>query len=220
MVQTELQNLGFKRDKIKLKVVNGLEWYAPDGEFDSQRVVDQYRTLIDDALETGYSGLYVSADASNIFDYLSKKGIVNEWLDYEQNLGKIFKFPMQAICAYRTDQLKLNKQIFIQLVKAHKETVSNKTGERTLNDLIIRRTIFQKFKKILGIKKTSLLFDYFYIEQAPDINHVQNISPKEKSCYGLLNSFLKEGYSPKLSLNDLEIFNQICDDLIQTILFD
>ena len=213
-VQTGLRNLGLKNDNHKkIKVLTSYEWYTPDGDFDSKRVIDQYRILIDEALDTGFAGLYVSADVADTLDYLSKKGMSKEWIDYEQTLGTTFKFPMEAICAYRSEQMNLNSQMLLQLIKGHKHTISHKNGKRIVNDQLIRSTIFQQFKKTLGKTSTSILFDYF-----DDTDLKQNFnSPTNERFYCLLKSIMKEGGTQTVSPLEHDILEEICAKISQVI---
>lgn len=106
----------------KPKIVTSNEWFTPNGGFNSNRVVEQYRKLIDDSLDRGFEGLYVSADAADTFDYL--KDDLKSWLKYETSFGRTFGFPMEAICAYCTDQVKHRDKELFQLVQAHKKIIT------------------------------------------------------------------------------------------------
>ncbi len=114
----------FKTDEPR--IVTSEEWYTPDGTFNPKRVMEQYRKLIDDSLDRGFEGLYVSADAADTFDYL--KDDLKSWLKYEASFGRTFERPMEAICAYRTDQVKHKDEELQQLVHAHKKTITAETS--------------------------------------------------------------------------------------------
>ncbi|MCW4037603.1 MAG: MEDS domain-containing protein [Candidatus Bathyarchaeota archaeon] len=189
-VQAKLGTFGFKSDDPKqLRIVTSHQWYTPDGNFDAGRVVDQYRRLIDEALDNGFAGLYVSADASDTLDYLSKKGMVEAWMDYEHSLGTTFKFPMEAICAFNAEQIKSNGQLLFQLVKDHKHTISLKSETRISNEQLLRSTVYRQLKTILGETTTTLFFDYLenYIS-------AQN-RPLTCDVGDLLQPILREGHS-------------------------
>lgn len=110
----------------KPKIVTCKEWYTPDGEFDSNRVIEQFRSLLDDSLDRGFEGLYVSGDVADTFDFLRYD--LKSWLKYEASLGRTFDFPMEVICAYQTDQVKYRNEELIQLVQAHKKTITAETS--------------------------------------------------------------------------------------------
>lgn len=123
----QMAYLGFRFDRPdKTRIVTSREWYTPDGEFNPNRVVEQYRKLLDESLDRGFEGLYVSADAADAFDYL--KDDLKSWLKYEASLGRTFDFPMEAVCAYHTDQVKNRNEELLQLVQAHKKTITAETS--------------------------------------------------------------------------------------------
>ena len=190
MIQAKLGTFGLKSDDPKqLRIVPSHQWYTPDGNFDAGRVVNQYRRLIDEALDNGFAGLYVSADASDTLDYLSKKGMVEAWMDYEHSLGTTFKFPMEAICAYDAEQIKSNSQLLFQLVKDHKHTISLKSETRISNEQLLRSTMYRQLKKILGETTTNSFFDYL-----ENYNSAQN-RPLTSEVGDLLQPILREGHS-------------------------
>jgi len=190
-VQAKLRTFGFQSDDPKqLRIVPSHQWYTPDGTFNAKRVVDQYRRLIDEALDNGFAGLYVSADASDTLDYLSKKGMVEAWMDYEHSLGTTFKFPMEAICAYDAEQIKSNGQLLFQLIKDHKHTISLKSETRISNEQLLRSTVYHQLKTILGATTTTLFFDYI-----ENHNSTQNRPLTIENFWDLLQPILREGHS-------------------------
>lgn len=125
--KTFMAYFGFRFDgSNKPKIVTNREWFTPDGTFDPNRVVEQYRQLLDDSLDRGFEGLYVSGDAADIFDYL--KDDLSSWLKYESSIGRTFELPIAAICAYRTDQVKYRDEALLQLIQAHKKTITAETS--------------------------------------------------------------------------------------------
>lgn len=201
-VKAELGNFGFKSDNPqKIKIVTSHQWYTPDGDFNARRVIDQYRNLIDEALDNGFAGLYVSGDVSDTFDYLYKKGMVKAWMAYENSFGATFKFPMEAICSYRAGQIGSNDQILFQLLKGHKDTISPKTGKRVLNEQLIRSTIYQQFQKTLGKTMTTILFDYL---DEPTPRTIENF-------WDLLESTLREEYFTMGKNIEQNILKKICE---------
>ncbi|MFQ6094629.1 MAG: MEDS domain-containing protein [Candidatus Bathyarchaeia archaeon] len=158
-VQLEMESFGLSPDNCaKLKIVTSNQWYTPDGQFKADRVVEQYRSLIDESLDKGFEGLYVSADVAETFDYLSKN--LTPWLKYENSFGRTFKFPMEAICAYRTDQIKLNGQALLQLLQAHKSTITSKTANFLDNQKLYIDAVTKEFDNIFGEEVTKIIFHY------------------------------------------------------------
>ncbi|MDQ1281179.1 MAG: hypothetical protein QG670_2443 [Thermoproteota archaeon] len=124
--KTLLSYFGFRFDKPnKPKIVMSKEWYITNGEFNPNRVLEQFRSLLDDSLDRGFEGLYVSNDLADTFDCLRYD--LKSWLKYEASFGRTFDFPIEVICAYQTDQVKYRDEELIQLVQAHKKTITAET---------------------------------------------------------------------------------------------
>jgi len=160
-VQVEMQNFGLKLDEpMKLKILTSHQFYTPDGEFQIDRVVDQYRSLIDESLDRSLEGLYVSADAADTFDNLSKNHMVEEWLKYEKAFGRRFKFPMEAMCSYRIDQIGPSNQALLELIKAHKNTITAKTANFVDNEKLYMDAITEELNNIFGEEAAKIIFNY------------------------------------------------------------
>ena len=71
-IRVEMRNFGLGLDNSgRLKIVTSTQWYTPDGEFNADRVVERYKSLIDESIDRGLEGGIVSADVADTFDYLS-----------------------------------------------------------------------------------------------------------------------------------------------------
>jgi len=159
-VQVEMENFGLKIDNpLKLRIAASYDFYTPDGEFHADRVTGQFRSLIDESVDKGFEGLYVSSDAINTFDYLAKKDATDVWFDYENALGRTFKLPMEAICAYSTDQIKSNDKVLLQLIQAHKNTITAGNPNFVNNEKICFDAVAGECKNILGEEATEFIFD-------------------------------------------------------------
>ena len=156
-VKEELSNYGLRVDQpYGLKIVTSYEWYTPDGRFDPNRVVEQARGLLEKSLDRGFKGLYVSADASDTFDYLSNS--LESGLRYENSFGRTFNFPVEAICAYRLNQALLSNEVFLQLILAHKNTVMPTSSVD--NKLAYFRTVIDVLKSNFGEHATEIVFTH------------------------------------------------------------
>ena len=204
-VRAALSNFGLKKDKLdQIHIVTSPDWYTPNGEFEAKRVVDQYRRLIDDALDNGLAGLYVSADASDTFDYLSKEGMLDAWIAYEHSLGTRFKVPMEAICAYNVEQVKSEGRLLFQLIKGHKKTIVGRSENRILNEQVIRTAVYRQLKEILGATTTTTFFDYL-----DDCASTPETSLAIESIWTVLESILREG--------EASIKQNVLTDLYETL---
>ena len=160
-VKVEMKNFGLRlNDPMKLKIVTSRQFYSSDEEFHTDRIIEQWRSLADESVDRGFGGLYVSSDLVNIFDYLTEKNMVEVWLKYENAIGRTFKFPMEAICAYHTDQIKSNEQALLQLIQAHKNTVTAKNLNFVNNEKIFMDTITVELENMLGKEATKIIFRF------------------------------------------------------------
>lgn len=144
-IQAGMRSFGLKTDNPdRLKIITSHEWFMPDEKFQAERVIGQYRRLASESLTNGFRGLYVSADATEMFDHFSNN--LKLWLGHESSIGKTFKFPLEIVCAYRLDQLKSDDQALLQLVHAHRNIITSafldsydlfrSTFTETLNQLL------------------------------------------------------------------------------------
>ena len=75
-VRAEMKNCGLTvDDPKKLKIMTSRQFYIPDGEFDVSRIVKHVRSILEDSLDRGFEGLYISSDASKVFDYMKNNGM-------------------------------------------------------------------------------------------------------------------------------------------------
>lgn len=155
--RVQLENIGLPiGDSEKIKVVTSHQGYTPDGAFNADRVVKQYRRLVDECLDGGFKGLYVSVDAADMFDRLSNNR--TPWLTYETSLGRSFDFPMEAICAYRTDQVTSNNEALLQLLRAHQNTITPNPLNVIDNKKLYMDALTEVYRNVLGEKATEAIF--------------------------------------------------------------
>jgi len=158
--QDEIEDFGLKLDKPgKLRIVESRQWYTVNGVFHADRVIEQFKCLVDESLDNGFEGLYVSGDAADMFDYLTKKRLVKSFLEYERSLGRTFEVPIEAICAYRIEQIELNSEALLQLLQAHKNTIT-KTGKFIDNEKLCVETLTKEFNDILSEEATEAVFSF------------------------------------------------------------
>jgi hypothetical protein len=159
-VRFEMRKFGLKLDDPKkLRILTAEQLYTPDGEFNVNRVIEQGRSMLDESLDRGFKGLYASGDATQIFDQFTKNCMLEEWLRYERTIGRTVKFPFSAMCAYSIEQVKLNDPAFLQLIQAHKNTVTAKNFLD--NEKIWVDAITGELRNILGEEATELIFSFF-----------------------------------------------------------
>lgn len=158
-VQFEMRKFGLDlSNPKKLRVMISHQFYTPDGEFHPNRVVEQMKSMVDERLDWGFEGIYAFGDVSKIFDHFTKNGMVEEWLEYEKAVGRTFKFPVSAMCAYSIEQVRLNDSAFLQLIQAHKNTVTAKNFQD--NEKICVDAITGELYRMLGNEATECVFSF------------------------------------------------------------
>ena len=158
-IKFEMRKFGLELDDPKkLTILTIKQLYTPDGEFRVSRVMEKVRSVLDESLDWGFEGVYASGDVSRIFDQFTKNGMVEEWLAYEKAVGRTFKFPFSAMCAYNIEQVRLNDPAFLQLIQAHKNTVTAKNFID--NEKICVDAITGELHRTLGEGATKLIISY------------------------------------------------------------
>jgi hypothetical protein len=160
-VQFEMRKFGLETDDPKkLRSIKSQQFYMPDGEFRVNRILEQVRSTLDESLDKGFEGLYVSADVSKFFEYITKKRMTEEWLEYEKDIGRKTSLPIERMCAYSINQVKTHDYLFFNLIQAHKNTVSVKKRDFLDNENLCRSTITEELKKILGVQATEYILAF------------------------------------------------------------
>lgn len=173
-VQLEMRNFGLKiDDHKKLRILSGRQFYTPDGEFHATRVAEQVSSILDESSDRGFEGLYVSADASKVFDYLTKKGRAKEWLEYEKAIGRRMPFPLEGVCAYNINQVKSDEQVFLQLIQAHKNTITAKELKFVDNQKTCVHAIMDELEAILGEESTELVLGFLEKRFKAPLNQIR-----------------------------------------------
>ncbi|MCW4016622.1 MAG: MEDS domain-containing protein [Candidatus Bathyarchaeota archaeon] len=160
-LKSEMKKFGLKlEDPKKLRITSSQQMYIPDGEFHVDRVVDNFMSVLDESLDNGFDGMFVSSDVSKVFDYMTRKGKVEEWLKCERELGRTVQFPAEGICAYTKKQVISANQVFLKLIQAHKNTVNAKKLEFVDNEKICIQVVMEKLDGILGKESSELIFRF------------------------------------------------------------
>jgi hypothetical protein len=106
-------------DEGIITIISTSKWYFSDNSVDIQKIKSKWKTTVDDTLSTTSSlssssssskGLRVFADVKAFFranELENNKEInfVDELINYETSLEKRFPFPMNAICAYESEDI-------------------------------------------------------------------------------------------------------------------
>jgi len=126
-IYQEIFNFGFdiktlERDGV-LRVVNFDEWYIIEEKFDKSNVKTLLKKTCEETLERGLNGLFVCGEMGCFF----QNNLVEELIEYEKSIGKTFKIPICALCAYNLHNLSmLEAKLFFDLIRAHNQVFSPK----------------------------------------------------------------------------------------------
>jgi hypothetical protein len=126
-IYQEIFNFGFdvktlERDGM-LRVVNFDEWYIINGKFELSNVKTLLKKTCEETLEKGLKGLFICGEMGCFF----QQNLVEELIEYEKSIGKTFKIPICALCAYNLHNLSmLETKLFFELIRAHNQIFSPK----------------------------------------------------------------------------------------------
>ena len=92
-------------------------------------------------------------------------------LEYEASLGRTLNLSMETICAYRTDQVTSNNHVLPQLIQAHKNTITPKTGNVLDNRTLYIDTFTEDLNDLLGKYAAEVIF--YHVEKLLNISRDQ-----------------------------------------------
>lgn len=201
-IRAEMRNFGLELDPMRLKVVTSVHWYMPDGEFHADRVVAQYRSLVDEVVDKGFDGLYVSTDVTDVFDYLSTNLMVEKLLNYERSIGRTFRLPLEVICAYRIDQVESNFQVSSQLIQTHKNVITSKIADFLDGKNLYGNTITETLNELLGREASTVIFYHlektFKLSQDEIPNRIEDLDNALENIFDGTASLIKQEISRRL----------------------
>ena len=90
---------GIKDDII---ITTTKEWYYPDGDFNTYRILKKWELTFSNASKRGKRGLRSFVDVTAFFI----EGLENALIPYDEILEKQFSFPFLSVYAYKMDDIK------------------------------------------------------------------------------------------------------------------
>ncbi len=126
-------NIPRLRDEGIITIVSTSKWYFSDNSVNIEKIKSRWKTAVDDTLSTKSSlssnsssskGLRVFADVKAFFranELENNKEInyVDELIKYETSLEKRFPFPLNAICAYESEDIAGLDKNQLQILMQH-----------------------------------------------------------------------------------------------------
>jgi hypothetical protein len=83
-------------------ITTALEWYYPDGILNTELIQKRWESIVLNAIKQGKNGLRAFVDTSAFF----KDGFGNDIIEYDAALDQKFSFPLIAVCAYKSHDVK------------------------------------------------------------------------------------------------------------------
>ncbi len=96
---TNIKELEEQGDVI---ITTAKEWYYPDGNFDTSRILKKWESTFTDILKKGKKGLRSFIDVTSFFI----EGLENALIGYDKVLEDTFSFPFISVYAYKIDDIR------------------------------------------------------------------------------------------------------------------
>ena len=102
--------------KSDILVTTPKEWYYPDGDFNTYRILKKWESTFSNASIRGKKGLRSFIDVTAFFI----DGLENALISYDEVLEKQFTFPFLSVYAYKMEDIKkMTPQQYALLNKNH-----------------------------------------------------------------------------------------------------
>jgi PAS domain S-box-containing protein len=179
--------------KGQIEILDAVEWYTPDGKFDSKKVLAEWQKKAEKAKARGFEGLRATGDTS----WLHKENW-NRFVEYESSIGDAVQGTnMLVLCTYKLDLWEAYQ--VVEVVSTHEFSLI-KVGD--------------KWRQIENSERRKSIEDTLSAEEKYR-RAVENIRvavysalPDEHSTSVLLTDKIEDitGYSVKEHLADPELF--------------
>ncbi|NIQ04485.1 MAG: hypothetical protein GWO20_01770 [Candidatus Korarchaeota archaeon] len=121
-IRDSMKRLRFDVEKYEkagaLKIFGYEDFYIIDGKFSITTTMNLWKKLYNEALKQGFNGLRVTGEMTCFF----KHKLVEQLIEYERAVHRVFDIPLIAICAYNANMvMKADNPIdlYNELLKAH-----------------------------------------------------------------------------------------------------
>jgi sugar-specific transcriptional regulator TrmB len=120
-----------------LRILGSNDFYIIDGKFDMQTTIGLLRKMYDEALTKGFKGCRVTGEMACFFEH----NLIQEMIEYERALHRVFDFPIIAVCAYNANMVieaSNPMDLYNELLKAHGTVLFSGIGNK-LGKIEIRK---------------------------------------------------------------------------------
>jgi len=119
-LKSEIQNFDKFLEKGQIEIFPYTEWYLKDGEFNLQRVPDEWVQKYNYAISHGFNGVRVTNNTA----WIEKKDR-KDFSDYEEEINNVVgNYRMIVLCTYSTEKCGINE--FLGVMKSHQVTTIRK----------------------------------------------------------------------------------------------
>jgi hypothetical protein len=168
----------------KMTIENFDRWYIVDGKFNLPNLKMSWHRMWDETLERGLKGLCACGEMGCFFQY----NLVKELIEYERKIGKHFKLPVNAVCAYNLQSLWRfePKQIF-DLIRSHNQVFSPSFSGLFDFENFYYHLISEKLETVVG-KICARAILSFLSEWRPLLD--EDLEEEPKDLHTALESFI------------------------------
>ena len=125
-LEKAVPDIHYYLEKGQIEIIPYTEWYVIDGDFDSNKILNDWISKLNKAIAKGYEGLRLTG---NTF-WLEKEGW-KDFVDYEEAINNVIgKYRMIAFCTYCLD--KCTAAEIIDVVNNHKFALTKREGKWNL----------------------------------------------------------------------------------------
>ncbi len=97
-----IDNVQELENKGDLIITTTREWYYPDGNFNTERILKKWETIFSNTLKRGKNGLRSFIDVTDFFI----EGLENALIGYDKIMETAFAFPFISVYAYKIEDIK------------------------------------------------------------------------------------------------------------------
>lgn len=146
-MERALPNFSEYLKKKQIEIISYRDWYAKDGQFDSERVLSDWISKLENALKRGYSGLRLTGNTL----WLERNGW-RAFTDYEEEVNNIIgKYKIIAVCTYSLSKCNANE--IIDVVKNHQFVIIKSLGRWDLIETSERKKIEKEIEHLASFPR-------------------------------------------------------------------
>lgn len=141
-----------------LRIISDDQWYMIDGKFETARVADLAKKVLDEAVERGFKGLNMCGETSCFFESKMERDLVQ----FELMWGRELNLDVTGVCVYDANQVKsLDVDLFLGLIKAHACSITPQVASHIKFDDFYLCTMEETLSNLMGSSAVRAMFWHF-----------------------------------------------------------